>query len=384
MKADAIIIGAGIIGMTLALALSRSNKKVIILEKNLLASMKINRVYSISEKTKSFFEELELWKEIEEINNLDHMNIYYRNFKPSNLLRFSEKNSKSSIGYIAQSKNISIALLKKLESDDNIQILDNHEVRNIEEFEEKIKVEINNKKSIEGKYLFSCEGSNSIIKKKLEINNMYDNYNSKALVFNIEHKIDNKNTAYQVFLKSGPVAFLPISKNHFSMVVTVKNKFLEKKFFEKDNIKEFIKNITNNIFGEIKLTSDIISFDLVGFDSEKYKVKNIIFVGDSAHSVHPLAGMGLNLGVSDIIEIIDAINNKSLSFDARNIFSHYARKQKIVNRIARQQLKLIEAAYSIENKLVGKIVKSTMRGIQRSDFIKEKIIKHANNNLSFF
>ena len=94
--------------------------------------------------------------------------------------------------------------------------------------------------------------------------------------------------------------------------------------------------------------------------------------------------MGLNLGVSDIIEIIDAINKKSLSFDARNIFSHYARKQKIVNRIARQQLKLIEAAYSIENKLVGKIVKGTMRGIQRSDFIKEKIIKHANNNLSFF
>ena len=41
-------------------------------------------------------------------------------------------------------------------------------------------------------------------------------------------------------------------------------------------------------------------------------------------------------------------------------------------------------AYSIENKLAGKIVKSTMRGIQRSDFIKEKIIKHANNNLSFF
>ena len=123
MKADVIIVGAGIIGMSLALSLSKSNKKIIIIEKNLLNSLKINRVYSISEKTKSFYKEINIWDNIDEVNNLESMNIYYRNFNPKNLLSFSEKINKVKIGYIAQSKNISNSLLEKIKTDKIMSLL---------------------------------------------------------------------------------------------------------------------------------------------------------------------------------------------------------------------------------------------------------------------
>ena len=64
MNADIIIVGSGIVGMSLALSLSKENKKIIIIEKNLNASKKINRVYSISEKTKFFFEDIDVWRSI--------------------------------------------------------------------------------------------------------------------------------------------------------------------------------------------------------------------------------------------------------------------------------------------------------------------------------
>ena len=384
MKEDIIIVGAGIIGMSLALSLSTSNKKIVIIEKNLSNSLKINRVYSISEKTKSFYELLGVWNNIDEINNIDSMSIYYRNFNQKNMITFSEKINQIKIGYIAQSKNISLSLLKKIEEDDNIKLLDNCDIGRIEDTETGVKVEINNHENIEARYLFSCEGSKSSIKKNLQENNIYDDYNSKALVFNIEHTIKNNNEAHQIFLKTGPIAFLPTSNNNFSMVVSIKNKYLDNQIFQEENIAHFIEEITNKKFGEIKLTNKLISFNLIGFDSENYVVGNVVFVGDSAHSVHPLAGMGLNLGVSDIIEIIDIINSSTVSFGRKNLFSRYARRQKIINIQARRQLKFIEKIYSIDNKFIESIIQKSMYSIQKSNFIKKKIIIHANNNLRFF
>ena len=383
MKVDFIIAGAGIIGMTTALALCRSGKKVAIIEKNLEKSVKINRIYTLSEKTKLFYEEIGLWNNIQEINNLEGMSIYYRNLEKNNILSFSRKNN-NNVGYIAKSKNIILALKEKLEKYKNFSLMDKCIISNMEEFENGLRIKTNTNIEIEGKYLISCEGANSKIKQDIGIKNIYDDYKSKALVFNIQHKVSNNNIAFQIFLESGPVAFLPIDNNNFSMVVSVKNKFSSDENFSKENICSYLERISSGSFGKIKLTSEISSFNLMGFDSEKYKLNNILFVGDSAHGIHPLAGMGLNLGVSDIIEIMKTIDSKDKIAGSKNFFSAYARRQKIINKNARQQLKFIEKIYSIENNVVKNIIQITMKNIQKSNYIKSTIVKHANNNLNFF
>jgi len=382
MKVDFIIVGAGIIGMTMALALCRSGKKVAIIERNLEKSLKINRVYTLSEKTKLFYQEIDLWDDILEINNLDGMSIYYRNLEKNNVISFSRNNN--NIGYIVQSKNIILALKETLGKYKNFSLMDKSMVNNMEEFENSVKIKTDKNIEIEGKYLISCEGSNSKIKKDINIKNTYDDYKSIALVFNIEHKISNKNIAFQIFMESGPIAFLPIDNNNFSMVVSVKNKFASDENFSKENICSYLEIISNGKFGKIQVKGEIASFNLMGFDSEKYKLNNILFVGDSAHGIHPLAGMGLNLGVSDIIEIMKTIDSKSKIDGSKNFFSAYARRQKIINKNARQQLKFIERIYSIENSVVKNIIKITMQNIQKSNYIKSAIVKHANNNLNFF
>ena len=123
MKTDVIIVGSGIIGMSLALSLSLKKKKVVIIEKNFSKALKINRVYSISEKTKNFFNDIEIWQDIASINRLNGMKLFYRKFNDNNLLSFSSEENNNNIGYIAQSKNIISSLLGKIEKDKNINFL---------------------------------------------------------------------------------------------------------------------------------------------------------------------------------------------------------------------------------------------------------------------
>ena len=385
MKADAVIVGSGIVGMSLAISLSRQNKKVIIIEKNFSKNLNNNRFYALSEKTRTFFENINIWNNIKNVNSLHEMHLYYRNFENRNMINFRRDDiQKKNIGYIAQSKEIMKALINEIEKDNNINLYDNCLIEKIDNHDMEIELITDDKKNIISRYLFSCEGSKSNIKKIFGIKNIIDDYASKATVFNIEHEKSNRNSAIQIFLETGPVAFLPISTYRSSMVISIKNKFSDREMFNNNNICSYLEKITNNNFGVIKADSKIITFNLVGFDSETYKHGNIIFVGDSAHSVHPLAGMGLNLGISDVRAIDNTFANKKQLFEDKSFFSDYARNQKIINKQARQQLKLIEKACSIENDIANKVINITMKSIEKSDFLKDGIIKYANNNISFF
>jgi len=385
MKADAVIVGSGIVGMSLAISLSRQNKKVIIIEKNFSKNLNNNRFYALSEKTRTFFGNINIWNNIKNVNSLREMHLYYRNFENRNMINFRRDDiQKKNIGYIAQSKEIMKALINEIEKDNNINLYDNCLIEKIDNHDMEIELSTDDKKNIISRYLFSCEGSKSNIKKIFGIKNIIDDYASKAMVFNIEHEKSNRNSAIQIFLETGPVAFLPISAYRSSMVISIKNRFGDREMFNNNNICSYLEKITNNNFGVIKADSKIITFNLVGFDSETYKHENIIFVGDSAHSVHPLAGMGLNLGISDVSAIDNTFANKKQLFKDKSFFSDYARNQKIINKQARQQLKLIEKAYSIENDIANKVINITMKSIEKSDFLKDGIIKYANNNISFF
>ena len=383
MKKDVIIVGAGIIGMSLALSLSKKNKRVLLLEKDLKRSHLINRIYSISNKSKDFFKELNIWSGLNYINDINKMKLFYRNFHDRNNLSFYSETQK--IGYIAQSVDITNALLKQVTADKNIELIDKVNLKNvIERDENSFELESSESGIYKADYIFSCEGSNSFLKDQLNIKNSIKDYDSKALVFSVQHENSNDNSAYQVFLESGPIAFLPVRNNEFSMVISIKNKFYDPSLYCKENLPNYLNEVTNGFFGKMNIPEDIINFGLFGYNLDNYKYKNILFVGDSAHSVHPLAGMGLNLGLSDIIEIIKAFEINTYKYGHYKFFDKYIRKQKIVNSQAIKQLELIEKFYAFENSFIGNLLIYGMSVINKNNFLKKNITNHANQNLSFF
>ncbi len=383
MKTDIVIVGAGVIGMSLALSLSQRNKKILILERDMKKSHSTNRFYSISNKSKNFFKEIEVWSKFKFINEIKKMRIFYRSFEEKNSLNFHSGLQK--IGFISQSADITSILYKKVMADKNIKLIDKVNLKSvIQRDENNYEIESSKSDIYSGDYIFSCEGTNSFIKDQINIKNSIKDYNSKAFVFNIQTENSNNNSAYQIFLKNGPIAFLPVSDNEFSIVISIRNKYDDSNIYFKENLPYYLDQITNGYFGKMNILGDVINFNLLGHNLKNYKYKNIMFVGDSAHSVHPLAGMGLNLGLSDVIEINKAFDSPIYEYGNNKFFDKYARNQKIINSHAKQQLELIERFYSIDNFFAKNLINFGMSVINKNDFFKKNITNHANQNLSFF
>ena len=192
--------------------------------------------------------------------------------------------------------------------------------------------------------VINCD-PNSSITKKFFFKNIKKNYYSCAYTSIIEHeKIDPNDTATQIFTKQGPLAFLPISNTHTSIVYSILGK---KDYDIKGLINSYNKIYSINKFNEFK------SFELKSSNLRNYYHCNILAFGDLLHKVHPVAGQGFNMTVRDIKELVSIINlklNIGLSLDS-SVCVDFEKKTKHKNYLFSNSIDFIHEFFHLESKV---------------------------------
>ena len=306
IEADVTIIGAGLVGLVAAHALKNLKYKVAIIDKKKfkdLDSNGDNRTVAISEGSKQFLEKLYLWKSIEEHSEpIKNIIVYDRT--PSNKTSFQNEAKNESLGYIVENSKLNKILKNKILGNKKVSLYYNSKILDIENNNQYGKVFLEDK-TIKSKLIIAADGKNSSIAKMIGSNAYKKIYPEKALVLNFFHEKKLNNTAYEIFYKDGPLAILPMkeSKGLFrsSLIWTNKKKYNDKLINSSDL---FIKNIIEekilNITGKITKINSKQNFPLSAHLNDKFYNNKVIYVGDSAHSIHPIAGQGWNLGIKDI------------------------------------------------------------------------------------
>jgi ubiquinone biosynthesis UbiH/UbiF/VisC/COQ6 family hydroxylase len=313
---DVLIVGSGLVGLVAAHCLSSLNYKVTLVDKkkiiNSKNSMKDTRTVAVSEGSKIFLESLSLWEFLESYTeSIKNINVYDRSSLNKILFKNQIKNKK--LGYVIENKKFSKVLINQLKKFKNTKICYDFNLIDIK-LNNANSTAFSNNTKINAKIIIAADGKNSQIKKIVGNKTLKKNYNESALVLNFVHQKKLNNTAYEIFYKTGPLAILPMksSKGFFQSTVIWSNndKFL-KKLISLENI--FIKNFMEEKIGKFvgsitKINSSQI-FPLSAHINDSFISKRLVYIGDAAHSIHPIAGQGWNLGVNDVKNLYELSKN---------------------------------------------------------------------------
>ena len=304
---DVLIIGAGLVGLVVAHSLSSLNHRLTIIDRAPLIKTKKSfndtRTVAISEGSKNFLENISLWDHLDKhAEPIKNINVYDR--ASTNKILFSHNIKNKRLGYVIENKKFSEILFSRLLDFDNIKILPNTVAEKIEA-NNKISKLYTQKKQINSKLLIAADGKNSDTRKIAGNKIFKKKYQESALVLNFFHQKKLNNTAYEVFYNTEPFAILPMKsfKNYFQSTIiwSNKNEFLVKLMnSHKDFLINYIEEQVGEITGKILKINSVQKFPLSAHINDSFINKRLIYVGDSAHSIHPIAGQGWNLGVTDV------------------------------------------------------------------------------------
>jgi len=313
---DLVIVGGGVVGLTLAALVADSSLKILVIEKNLyltntadydvrcsainLQSSKIFEKLGVLEKILAsakygVFEKIALYAQQSTLEfNADDLNIPF-------------------LGYILQNQAMSNALLAHLSKFSNVRLLAAHVIsvdpqNNCLMLSDNVTLKYN--------LLAISDGRYSKLRQLLGIDTSYYDYQDSAIVAVVRTARPCAHVASQFFVDKSILAFLPLAQSDtFSIVLSQSAAINQAIIDAPDELGSILSQKSAYNFGYVEVISNIANFALAAQHANNYVVhNNIVLVGDSAHSIHPLAGQGLNLGLADAACLANFINRQQTSY----------------------------------------------------------------------
>jgi len=310
---DLTIVGGGMVGLTLAASLANSALSVALIETNdrpTLPAKPANRVSAISFASRKIFENLGVWQQLDSgrITPYDNMLVWDKD--SFGQIEFSARQvGFPELGYIIENDHLSLALLDKVEKQKNVSFYSPDSLTDIVFGEGEAWLTLDSGKTLTSKLVVGADGANSWLRKKATIPLTSWDYKHHALIATVKTDLPHEHCARQIFTPDGPLAFLPLfEKNLCSIVWSVSPERAEqlKNLTAVEFNKQLSRNFDNRL-GMCELQSERFSFPLSMRYARDFAKHRIALIGDAAHTIHPLAGQGVNLGLLDAVSLGQSI-----------------------------------------------------------------------------
>lgn len=302
---DVLVVGGGIVGLTAALTMSRANTRVAVLDAGLLeadSSQADLRVYAVNKASQALLTNLGVWPLLPSarLSPYEHMHVW-DGASGAHIDFDSREVASAYLGTIIEESLLKQALLGQIASHSNIDLVPQTAIDAVEEDTTGMIIHSGDKQW-HGRLLMVADGANSATRAKLKVNFTRWSYEQQALVATVRTSKPHQKTAYQVFHNDGPLALLPLADPHQCSIVWSADLARAQSLLacSEDGFNQQINRAFGPELGAIELSSTRHQFPLHMRHVKQYVGAHWLILGDAAHTIHPLAGLGLNLGLADV------------------------------------------------------------------------------------
>ncbi len=387
MDTEVVIVGAGVSGMSLALSLAKEGVEVCLIDKSQPDTSKdfyTGKTAALNLASQKILEDLGVWDAIKEFSS-DFKNIYVWDHEGTSSVEFCcDEVGRNKLGAVVPNKAILAGILSQLSNYSNLQFLTGENLSDLHTKDDTIVLTTASGKTISSRLVVGADGGLSSVRSMSSIKIRTWSYEQKAIVGTLKSTKPHNNTAYQVFTKEGPVALLPLQKNGkemLSLVWSADTSYADSILDLKTD--DFLKELeikTESVLGELSLEGELSSFPLHQLHARNYFGDRVVLVGDAAHSIHPLAGQGLNLGLGDVKQLSDGIlraRRYGEDVGSKKILFTYSKSRKKVNLRMMGLMEVFKKGFGTSNpwmKLGRNIIFDVTK---RSSEVRKRFIKEA-------
>lgn len=331
-EVDIIVIGGGVVGLSAAIAMQQDGFSVTLLDEATLSSEKkpISRIYAINKASCNLFKKLNAWKHINIENHAPYTNMHIWDASNKQFIAFDSRMiADNKLGYMLEESILKKALITEAQTI-GVNLINNYKVTKVKENPDHILVADEKENLWQAKLLIIADGARSQLREMLGVEIISWPYSQQAIIANVTTEKTHKKTAYQVFQPNGPLAFLPMADEQQSSIVWSTSNEHANKLLQLSNT-EFSEELTKVFFhtlGKISLSSKRHSFPLYMRHTKQYVGDRWLIMGDAAHTIHPLAGLGLNVGLDDLATWIEILQQSNSQIPTKKVLNSYQRKRK--------------------------------------------------------
>lgn len=380
-KFDVIVVGGGMIGAATALGLAKQAKRVLMLEQVAPQSFEKKqaidlRVSAISAGSARFLSSLNAWDDIVSMRLCPYRRLETWEDSRYKLSFNAQSAHLNELGFIIENRLIQLALWQQCQIQANLTVSCKSKIVHIAKKDQGHILTLNNKDRFYCRYLIGADGAHSLVRDYAKIAVCSWDYRQRCLLVNVQTELEQQDITWQWFTPQGPRAFLPLPNNQASLVwYDHPERIKQLCALPIERLKDEILNHFPAQLGDI----DVLqrgAFALTRRHAKQYVKNNIALLGDAAHTIHPLAGQGVNLGFKDVQALL-AQTAQCTNDELATAFKHYEQKRKRDNLMLQLGMDILYCGFSYDHAPLKILRNIGLQCAQYAGPIKQKALKYA-------
>lgn len=392
---DLIIIGGGLVGASLACALKDAPISIALVEAQVAPAINTHavslddadlRVSALNRASESFLTGLGVWQTLpaNRLSAYDKMRVW--DGEGTGHIQFSANElAETHLGHIVENSVTNAGLMALLLQQTNVQLFNPVKVESIETLTDdsaEYLLQLDSGQLLKTPMIVAADGARSWIRQWAQFETREWDYQHHALVCTIEVDKSHENCAWQRFTEDGVLAFLPLSQTNLCSIVWSCPEERANELLGLSDT-EFLAQLSRTFeykLGQVSACGKRVAIPLRQRHAKQYVKNGIVLVGDAAHSIHPLAGQGVNLGFMDAYVLADEIKQglaRGLAASHPQVLARFERRRMPENLSMMVAMESFKRLFAVKAPALRWLRNWGMSKLNRVDFIKNHIVQMA-------